>query len=82
MIRERAPAKVNLVLHVGAPRPDGMHPLCSLFARVDLADEVAVEPAARDAVACPGVRGANLAERALAAFREAAPGASQVGVLP
>jgi 4-diphosphocytidyl-2-C-methyl-D-erythritol kinase len=73
MIRERAPAKVNLVLHVGTPRQDGMHPLCSLFARVDLADEVAVEPAGSDVVSCPGVRGSNLAERALAAFREVAP---------
>ena len=37
---ERAPAKVNLVLHVGRPRaPDGLHELCSLFASLDLADE-------------------------------------------
>jgi 4-diphosphocytidyl-2-C-methyl-D-erythritol kinase len=76
MIRERAPAKVNLVLHVGAPRPDGMHPLSSLFARLDLADDVTVVEAPRDEVICPGVTGANLAERALAAFREAAPGAA------
>ena len=32
MIRELAPAKLNLVLHVGRPRPDGLHPVCSLFA--------------------------------------------------
>lgn len=41
---ERAHAKVNLVLRVGAPRDDGLHPLCSLFAALDLADEVRVEP--------------------------------------
>jgi 4-diphosphocytidyl-2-C-methyl-D-erythritol kinase len=77
MIRERAPAKVNLVLHVGRPRADGLHPICSLFARVDLADELQVEESERDEVHCPGVRGANLAERALAAFREAAPEAAR-----
>ncbi len=37
---ERAYAKLNLVLHVGRARPDGLHPLCSLFASLDLADEV------------------------------------------
>jgi len=73
-----APAKVNLLLHVAPPRADGYHPLCSLFASIDLADEVVVEPAAADEVRCPGVEGPNLAERALAAYREAAgarPGA-------
>ena len=64
-----APAKVNLLLHVGPRRPDGLHPLCSLFASIDLADEVTVEPAARDEVRCPGVDGPNLAERAPAASR-------------
>jgi 4-diphosphocytidyl-2-C-methyl-D-erythritol kinase len=72
MIRERAFAKVNLVLHVGPPRDDGMHPVCSLFASIDLADEVEVEPAHRDEVACPGVAGANLCQEALDAFRRAA----------
>ena len=73
-IEERAPAKVNLVLQVGAPREDGLHPLCSLFASLALADLVTVEPAgSEDAVACPGIEGENLAARALAAFRGAAP---------
>jgi 4-diphosphocytidyl-2-C-methyl-D-erythritol kinase len=71
MIEERAYAKVNLVLHVGAPRPDGMHPLCSLFCAVDLADQVVVSPAERDEVDCPGVGAGNTAERALAEFRGA-----------
>jgi 4-diphosphocytidyl-2-C-methyl-D-erythritol kinase len=72
MIRERAFAKVKLVLQVGHPRADGMHPICSLFASIDLADDVEVEPAGRDEVACPGVAGANLCQEALEAFRRAA----------
>jgi 4-diphosphocytidyl-2-C-methyl-D-erythritol kinase len=43
-VAETANAKVNLVLRVGPPRDDGLHPLCSLFAALDLADEVIVEP--------------------------------------
>lgn len=73
MIVERAHAKVNLVLRVGPPRADGLHPLCSLFAALELADEVRVAPADRDEVVCPGVDGDNLAGAAVAAFRAAAP---------
>lgn len=74
-IRERAYAKLNLVLHVGPPRADGMHPLCSIFASVDLADPVEVEVAdsGEDSVECSGVHGANLAEDALLAFRRRVP---------
>jgi 4-diphosphocytidyl-2-C-methyl-D-erythritol kinase len=67
---EVAPAKVNLVLRVGEPGPGGLHPVCSLFARIDLADEVTVEPAVRDEVVCPGVEGPNLAGRAIELLRE------------
>ena len=73
MIRETAPAKVNLVLHVGARRSDGRHELCSLFASLDLADGVEVQPAAADAIVCPGVDGPNLVQAAIDAFRQAAP---------
>ena len=38
----RVPAKVNLDLRVGAPRPDGYHPLATVFHAVDLCDEVVV----------------------------------------
>jgi 4-diphosphocytidyl-2-C-methyl-D-erythritol kinase len=76
MIAERAYAKVNLVLRVGPPRPDGLHPLCSLFASLDLADDVLVEPAERDEVVCPGVAGDNLAAAAVTALRAAAPDAA------
>jgi len=70
---ESAPAKLNLVLHVGRPRADGMHPLCSLFASIELADQVEVReaPGKEDLVICPGVDGENLALRALGAYRHA-----------
>ncbi len=87
-VEQAANAKVNLVLRVGPPRDDGMHPLCSLFAALDLADEVVVEPRRAgaagaggpdpieaDEVVCPGVTGANLAAAAIAAFRRTGPGA-------
>jgi 4-diphosphocytidyl-2-C-methyl-D-erythritol kinase len=69
----RAPGKVNLSLFVGAPRPDGLHPLVSVVQAVSLADELTLSPADGDAdeVVCPGVEGPNLAGRALALFREA-----------
>lgn len=35
-----APAKTNLALHVGAPAPDGYHPLETLFIAVDLHETV------------------------------------------
>lgn len=39
----RAPAKLNLALAVGSPRPDGMHPICSWMLTVDLFDELLVK---------------------------------------
>ena len=71
MIRERAFAKLNLILHVGHPREDGLHPICSLVASIDLADEVTAErrDSGGDSVDCAGVPGHNLAARALAEFR-------------
>jgi 4-diphosphocytidyl-2-C-methyl-D-erythritol kinase len=39
-----APAKVNLFLHVGAPTPDGYHPVCSLMAFADFGDVVSARP--------------------------------------
>jgi 4-diphosphocytidyl-2-C-methyl-D-erythritol kinase len=34
------PAKINLALHVGAPRADGYHPLATVYQAVSLYDEV------------------------------------------
>jgi len=77
MIRELAPAKANLVLQVGPRRGDGLHEICSLFASLELADLVEVEPRGRaDRVECAGVEGPNLAHTALEAYRAAAGPAS------
>jgi 4-diphosphocytidyl-2-C-methyl-D-erythritol kinase len=65
-----APAKLNLCLYLGRAREDGLHDLCSLFEPLALADLIAVTPAERDEVLCPGVEGENLAARALAGLRE------------
>ena len=44
-IRESAPAKLNLYLHVVGRRPDGYHLLDSLVAFADVADEIVAVPA-------------------------------------
>jgi 4-diphosphocytidyl-2-C-methyl-D-erythritol kinase len=74
-VHELAPAKLNLVLHVGPARPDGLHPICSIFASLDLADEVEVHPTEGpgNTIECEGVEGPNLATAALAAFRAEVP---------
>ena len=42
-VRVRVPAKINLALKVGAPRPDGYHPLATVYQAVSLYDEVFAE---------------------------------------
>jgi 4-diphosphocytidyl-2-C-methyl-D-erythritol kinase len=76
VLRELAYAKLNLVLHVGPPRDDGLHPICSLMGSIDLADELTATPlqSGADHVDAPGVAGENLAARALAEFRSRAGG--------
>jgi 4-diphosphocytidyl-2-C-methyl-D-erythritol kinase len=71
VLHERAYAKLNLVLQVGPPREDGLHPICSLMASIDLADELTAttRESGGDRVDSPGVPGENLAARALAEFR-------------
>ncbi|MDX2852610.1 4-(cytidine 5'-diphospho)-2-C-methyl-D-erythritol kinase [Actinacidiphila glaucinigra] len=44
----RVPAKVNVQLAVGGPRPDGFHDLANVFLAVGLYDEVTVTPLASD----------------------------------
>jgi 4-diphosphocytidyl-2-C-methyl-D-erythritol kinase len=39
-----APAKVNLLLHVGAPTSDGFHPVYSLMVFANLGDQVTLTP--------------------------------------
>lgn len=41
----RTPAKVNLGLSVGTPRPDGFHPVATVYQAVSLYDEVKARPA-------------------------------------
>jgi 4-diphosphocytidyl-2-C-methyl-D-erythritol kinase len=74
-IHERAFAKVNLVLQVGAPREDGLHPICSLLTPVDLADELTVAEGSgpRDEVHCPGLPDETLCRRAVEALRGTLP---------
>jgi 4-diphosphocytidyl-2-C-methyl-D-erythritol kinase len=72
MIRESAPAKLNLVLQVGRPRSDGLHEICSIFASLGLSDELTflASEGDGDEVVCQGVGGPNLVEAALRLFRE------------
>lgn len=72
MIRERAPAKLNLVLQVGSARSDGLHEICSIFASLSLSDDLTflASESDRDEVLCKGVDGPNLVEAALRLFRE------------
>ncbi|MFF3533185.1 4-(cytidine 5'-diphospho)-2-C-methyl-D-erythritol kinase [Streptomyces sp. NPDC002466] len=67
----RVPAKVNVQLAVGAPRPDGFHDLANVFLAVGLYDEVTVTPADALRITCSGPDAAqvpldatNLAARA------------------
>jgi 4-diphosphocytidyl-2-C-methyl-D-erythritol kinase len=45
VITERASAKINLFLHVGARRADDFHPLQSLAVFTDMGDTLAISPA-------------------------------------
>jgi len=47
-VRVRVPAKINLALKVGAVRPDGYHPLATVYQAVSLYDEVTAEWAPPD----------------------------------
>lgn len=73
-LSRRAPAKVNLFLHVGPVEADGYHPIASLMAFADIGDEVAIQPADHPAFDADGPfaadlrEGPNLVERARAAF--------------
>ncbi|MFD7618927.1 4-(cytidine 5'-diphospho)-2-C-methyl-D-erythritol kinase [Streptomyces sp. NPDC059802] len=73
----RVPAKVNVQLAVGAPRPDGFHDLANVFLAVGLYDEVTVTPADELRITCSGpdavqvpLDATNLAARAAIALAE------------
>jgi 4-diphosphocytidyl-2-C-methyl-D-erythritol kinase len=48
LVRVQVPAKINLALKVGAPRPDGYHPLATVYQAVSLYDQVQAEWAEPD----------------------------------
>jgi 4-diphosphocytidyl-2-C-methyl-D-erythritol kinase len=73
-VRVSAPAKINLCLGVGEVRPDGYHPLATVYQAVALYDEVVLRPAATDDLTVSGngvdvsdvpTGEANLAHRAV-----------------
>jgi 4-diphosphocytidyl-2-C-methyl-D-erythritol kinase len=75
----RVPAKINLQLSVGPPRPDGYHELLTVFHAVSLYDEITVDHAGRGSVTVSGegadsvpAGDANLAMRAAFALAKAA----------
>lgn len=47
MIVESAPAKINLYLHIGPLRPDGLHDLASLFVFAKDGDEIRAEKSSK-----------------------------------
>jgi len=70
-VTARVPAKVNLELMVGPPRPDGFHQLATVFQAVGLHDDITVEAAQEWGVTVNGryadrvpADGTNLALRA------------------
>lgn len=67
-MRILAPAKVNVMLSVGARRADGLHELCSVMQAVSLADTLTIEPGLWGLSVTPGddvpVDDSNLALRA------------------
>jgi 4-diphosphocytidyl-2-C-methyl-D-erythritol kinase len=70
MSRARAYAKINLALVVGPLRPDAKHEVVTVLQRVDLYDEVEVEPA--DSLAVEGFPQDTLVRTALEALAETA----------
>ncbi|WP_252927482.1 4-(cytidine 5'-diphospho)-2-C-methyl-D-erythritol kinase [Aliihoeflea sp. 40Bstr573] len=76
-LRLRAPAKINLALHVTGRRPDGYHLLDSLVVFTRFGDELEIAPAAADSFEVEGpfakgipTDGSNLVIKARDAFRQ------------
>ena len=70
MTRARAYAKINLALIVGPMRDDGKHQLMTVIQRIDLADDIELEPA--ETLTVEGFEDDTLARGALEALAEAA----------
>jgi 4-diphosphocytidyl-2-C-methyl-D-erythritol kinase len=66
------PAKLNVGLAVGSRRPDGFHPIDTIFCALDLCDEVSAEPAEALSLSVTGPEaGAVPADRRNLAWRAA-----------
>lgn len=83
----RAPAKINLALHVTGKRPDGYHLLDSLVVFTRFGDELEIVQAAADGFEVDGpfgkgvpTDGRNLVIKARDAFREASGGDSPMAI--
>ena len=56
LIREKAPAKINLQLHILGLRSDGFHELESIMQSVDLCDEITLRPSKEIRLRCSDPR--------------------------
>ena len=70
MSRGRAFAKINLALVVGPRRADGKHEVVTVLQRIDLHDEIEVEPA--DALVVDGFADDTIVREALLALADVA----------
>lgn len=70
MITIKAPAKINLCLHIIGRRPDGYHELETIMQAVDIYDEISIQPAAGFSFSCSdnNLQNDNLVEKAAQAF--------------
>lgn len=74
-----APGKVNLFLALGAARPDGYHPLNTIFAQIGLSETVTVTPLQSLATTAPQPAPAASAQTAPSATAASAPAAQTGG---
>lgn len=72
-----APGKVNLFLALGAARPDGYHPLNTIFAQIGLSETVTVTPLQSLATTAPQSASTAPVSSASSAPALAAPAAAQ-----
>lgn len=75
-----APGKVNLFLALGAARPDGYHPLNTIFAQIGLSETVTVSPLKSLATTAPQSASTAPISSASSAPALAAPAAKSVSV--
>lgn len=82
----RAPAKVNLTLHILGKRPDGYHDLDSVMQKIELADTIRLKCTEEPGIylSCPGSalpeNDSNLVWKAAAAFLKATNRTADCGV--